>query len=156
MKEANSESDLPKLTKVCSIGVETTSQMIKEIKKKLCDSRLYGKDTVGEVDKLQPSNSFFTYVGNLLKSFSKNLSQDKLLEKFYGNVYDNWKVYFPTAKDGKYVFLVLIHLPEKLVRYYKERNLDGEPEVCCNLDILTSANKIVRKLITVLPYVTKI
>ena len=107
VEEANSESDFPKLTKVCSIGVEATSQMIKEIKKKLRDSHLYGKGTVDEVDKLQPSNSFFTYVGNLSKSFSKNLSQDKLLEKFYGNMYNNWKLYFSTAKDGKYVFLVL-------------------------------------------------
>ena len=89
--------------------------MIKDIKKKLRDSSLYGKDTLKEADKLQPSKSLFTYVANLLKSFSKNLSPDKLLEKFYGDVYGNWKVHFPTVKDGKYVSL--IHLPEKLVQY---------------------------------------
>lgn len=126
-KETASKSDVRQPS---TIGNEAIKDIVEEIKKKVRDTNLYGKDTLDEVEKLQPSGSFYNDLAKLYKRFAKNLNQDKFLEKFYGIMHTNWKGYFPATKDGKYAFVMLIHLPEKLVRYYKERNLDGDSEVC--------------------------
>ena len=106
--------------KIPVLTSEAVDNMLADIRSKLHESQLYDENTLAEVDKLRPSSSFYEEAIKLFMDFGKNLSQDKLLEKFYGKMYSEWKTFFPSSMDTKYVFLVLIHLPEKLVNFYKQ------------------------------------
>lgn len=118
--------DLPRIPELSS---EAIDNMLAEIIKKLRESQLYGEDVLAEVEKLHPSACFYESMGKLFGKFARNLSQDNFLEEFYGKMYGDWETFFPSFEKGKYVFLVLIHLPEKLVNYHKQKTSADEPKV---------------------------
>ena len=74
-----------------TIGNEAIKDIVEEIQKKVRDTNLYGKDTLDEVEKLEPLESFYNDLAKLYKRFAKNLNQDKFLEKFYGIIHTKRK-----------------------------------------------------------------
>lgn len=120
------DSGLPIIPNLTS---EAVDNMLANIRRNLRESQLYDDEILAEVDKLQPSPAFYESIGKLFVSFGKNLSQDKLLQTFYGKIYSEWKAFFPSSGNCKYVSLALIHLPEMLVKLYKQETSVGEPKV---------------------------
>ena len=58
-------------------------------------------------------------MNGVLSKFKRRKNHNKLLKEFYGETNANWEEYFP-SKDRKIVFLMLIHLPERLVNFVEE------------------------------------
>ena len=69
-------------------------------------------------------------MNKLLSKFKLKKKQDKLLQEFYGLGNANWKEYFHFCSDPKVVFLMLIYLPEKLIRFLELADKEiSQPEV---------------------------
>ncbi|XP_028405245.1 uncharacterized protein LOC114527750 [Dendronephthya gigantea] len=112
------QSDIP------LISEEKVCDLIRDIGRHLVDEKLYRKEHTAEVFKLQPSKSFVTFANQLLVKFKRRSNQDKLLKEFYGSTNSNWREYFHPCDNKKVVFLMLIHLPERLIGLLKERQDD--------------------------------
>lgn len=97
------------------ISLEKISSIIRDIGRFLADEKIYKEEQIAEVFKLQPSDSFVKNISSLLLKFKRKKSQDKFLKEFYGTTNANWKEYFHPYNDKKIVFLMLIHLPERLI-----------------------------------------
>ena len=66
----------------------------------------------------------------LLLIFERKRSHDKCLKEFYGKTNSNWKEYFHPYGDKKIVFLMLIHLPERLIGILEQADQESSnPEV---------------------------
>ena len=98
---------------------EKMASLIRDIGRYLVDEKLYRKEHSAEVFKLEPSDSFVSFINQLLLKYKRKKNQDKLLKEFYGNTNSNWKEYFHPYEEKKFVFLMLIHLPERLIGLLK-------------------------------------
>ena len=98
--------------------------LICDICRHLIDEKLYKEEHTSEVFKLQPSDSFVSFINQLLLKFNRKKNQDKFLKEFYGKTNSNWKEYFHPYGEKKIVFLMLIHLPERLIGFLKIKQDD--------------------------------
>ena len=80
----------------------------------------FEEEHTAEIFKLKPSDSFVNFINQLLTKFKRKRNQDKLLKEFYGGTNSNWKEYFHPCKEKKVVFLMLIHLPERLIGFLEQ------------------------------------
>ena len=108
--------------------MENIARLIRDIGKHLVDEKLYKEEHTAEVFKLQPSGSFVTFINQLLSKFKRKKNQDKFLKEFYGSTNANWEEYFHPYEEKKVVFLMLIHLPERLIGFL-EKDVKGASEV---------------------------
>lgn len=97
-----------------------TCAVIRDIDRYLADEKLHRKEHIAEVFKLIPSDSFVTFVDELLLKFKRKQNKDKFLKEFYGTTNSNWKEYFDLYVDKKIVFLMLIHFPERLIGFLEQ------------------------------------
>ena len=100
--------------------MEIISDLIRNIGKHLVDEKLFKEEHTAEIFKLKPSDSFLTFINQLLLKFKRKRNQDKLLKEFYGGTNLNWEEYFHPHKQKKVVFLMLIHLPERLIGFLEQ------------------------------------
>ena len=84
----------------------------------MVDEKPSKEEHTAEIFTLKPSDSFLTFINQLL--FKRKRNQDKLLEEFYGGTNLNWGEYFHPHKQKKVVFLMLIHLPERLIGFLEQ------------------------------------
>jgi hypothetical protein len=76
----------------------------------LTDEKLYKKEDIAEVLKLQPTDSFVKFLNSILSKFKNRKNHNKLLQQFYGKTNAHWEEYFHPRKAQKIVFLMLIAL----------------------------------------------
>ena len=55
-------------------------------------------------------------------SINLTLTSGKLLKEFYGGTSSNWKEYFHPYEEKKVVFLMLIHLPKRLIGFLEQKD----------------------------------
>ena len=108
------------------VSVENIRTIIRDIGRHLVDEKLYKEERTAEIFKLHPSDSFVSFVNQMLLKFKRRRNQDQFLKEFYGNSYANWKEYFHPCEEQKIVFLMLIHLPQRLIGFLKEGKDDQE------------------------------
>ena len=108
------------------ISMENICSIICDIGRHLVDEKLYKKERTAEIFKLHPSESFVSFVNQSLLKFKRKRNQHKFLKEFYGNSYANWKEYFHPYGEQKMVFLMLIHLPQRLIGFLEKGQDDKE------------------------------
>ena len=82
--------------------------------------KIYKENDIEAVKKLKPSETFVkSSLNGVLSKFMRRKNHVKLLKEFYGKTNSNWDEYFP-LNGRKIVFLMLIHLPERLVNFVEE------------------------------------
>ena len=111
--------------------------MIKEIGDHLLEEKVFSVEQSSMVLGLSPSDAFVNEVNNLLSIFKIKRNHDKFMQHFYSVTRKNWEEYFP-SQDQKIVFLMLIHLPERLVKVTLTGKEVFEVRKCHNFIRLTS------------------
>ena len=106
------------------ISIENISGLIRDIGEHLIDEKLYKKEHIAEVFKLQPSGSFVAFINQSINLKGKEIRKN--FWEFYGGTNSNWKEHFHSYKEKKVVFLMLI--PERLIGFL-EQNEKGGSEV---------------------------
>ena len=106
-------------------------KLCQEIGGKIREEKLYPEDTIKIVEGLKPSEAFVKFVSTAFSKFARKCNQDVFLTQFYGEIYKNWKAFFPACDDQKAVNVLLIHFPQKLIAYHKQSSHvpPGEVEV---------------------------
>jgi hypothetical protein len=94
--------------------MDKTRDIIRDIGRYLADEKLYKPEQAAEVFKLEPSETFVKFLNDLL---------------LYGNTNANWHEYFHPYPDKKMVFLMLIHLPERLLICIEQDKGPSDSEV---------------------------
>ncbi|XP_028392704.1 uncharacterized protein LOC114517561 [Dendronephthya gigantea] len=102
------------------LSVENVCSIIRDIGRHLVDEKLYKEEQTAEIFKLSPTDLFVSFVNQLLLKFKRKRNQDKFLTEFYGNSYANWKKFFHPYGEQKIVFLMLIHLPQRLIGFLEK------------------------------------
>jgi hypothetical protein len=116
------------------VTLEKTRSIIRDIGRYLTDEKLYKPEQTTEVFKLEPSESFVKFLNDILHKVKRKKSKDQFLREFYGKTNTHWQEYFHPYPDKKMVFLMLIHLPERLLTHIEEdtsRPSDSEVIVLC-------------------------
>ena len=108
-------------TAVNWITADQTRTIIRDIGKYLTDEKLFQTKQIEEVFKLEPSAHFVSFLNDILDKWKRKKSKEKFLKEFYGSTNTHWQKYFHPYPDKKMVFLMLIHLPERLLLFV-ERN----------------------------------
>lgn len=103
--------------------------LIRDIGRYLTDEKIYKQEQITEIFNLQPSDSFIAAMDKLLSKFQSKKNQDKFLQEFYGMTKANWEEFFHPCTDPKVVFLMLIHLPERLLGFLELADKKAQPEV---------------------------
>ncbi|CAB4036894.1 Hypothetical predicted protein, partial [Paramuricea clavata] len=103
-------------------------ELIGDIGKHLTDEKLYKKEDIAEVLNLQPTDSFVKFLNSILSKFKNRKNHNKLLQQFYGKTNAYWEEYFHPCKAQKIVFLMLIHLPERLVAFLEDSQDKSSPK----------------------------
>ena len=112
-------------------GKGTNAYFVRKLGGKIWEEKLYLEDTIKIVKRLKPSKAFGKLVSTAFSKFAQKCNQDIFLMQFHGEIYKNWKAFFPACNDQKAVNVLLIHFPQKLIAYYKQFShvLPGEVEV---------------------------
>ena len=100
-----------------------------EIVEKLRDEKLYPEAILTAITKVKPSEEFLAFIKTIFGKFCRKQNQDVLFANFYKEIYMKWKTFFPLCSNQKAINLLLIHLPQKLVAYYKDTASSGIEEV---------------------------
>lgn len=131
-RRMHEDQDRDGSSKIPSLTSQAVDNMLADIMQNITESKLYPETILAKASEVfPPSPHFYESLAKLFSTFAKELSLDKLMKQFYGEMYDNWKTYFPSSEDGKYVFLLLIHLPEKLVAFQKTSVASvNDPKIC--------------------------
>ena len=95
-------------------------RLCKEIGEKIREKNLYPEEIIKLVEGLKPSEQFLKFVSEVFSKFSRKCNQDAFLAKFYGEVYKNWKSFFPACDKQVAVNVLLINFPQKLIAYHKQ------------------------------------
>ena len=111
------------------IALDKTRSIIRDIGRYLTDEKLYKPKQAAEVFKLEPSESFVKFLNDILVKLRRKKSKDQFLKEFYGNTNAHWQEYFHPYPDKKMVFLMLIHLPERLLTCIEEDIKPSDSEV---------------------------
>ena len=123
------ESSTSSSTRDVVITIDKTRDIIRDIGHYLTDEKLYKPEQAAEVFKLEPSESFVKFLNDLLLKLKRKKSKDKFLKEFYGNTNAHWHEYFHPYPDKKMVFLMLIHLPERLLICIEQDKGPSDSEV---------------------------
>ena len=123
------ESSTSSSTRDVVITMDKTRDIIRDIGRYLTDEKLYKPEQAAEVFKLEPSESFVKFLNDLLLKLKRKKSKDKFLKEFYGNTNAHWHEYFHPYPDKKMVFLMLIHLPERLLICIEQDKGPSDSEV---------------------------
>ena len=115
----NGESSAAASPNSTIIDSDKVRALISKIGQYLKDEKIYKECDIEVVKKLEPSESFVKFVNGVLSKFEWRKNHNKLLKEFYGKTNANWEECFP-SKDRKIVFLMLTHLPERLVNFVEE------------------------------------
>lgn len=98
------------------VSLEKAKSLIRDVGRHLSDEKLYKEEHISEIFKLEPSPLFVKFLNSLLNHFKRKKNLEKFLEEFLSKTHSNWKEYFSPNESRKVVFLLLIHLPERVVR----------------------------------------
>jgi hypothetical protein len=109
--------------------MDKTRDIIRDIRRYLTDEKLYKPEQAAEVFKLEPRESFVRFLNDLLLKLKRKKSKHKFLKEFYGNANAHWHDYFHPYPDKKMVFLMLIHLPERLLICIEQDKGPSDSEV---------------------------
>ena len=101
------------------IDSDKVCALISNIGQYLGDEKIYKESDIEAVKKLEPSETFVKFRNGVLSKFMTRKNHNKLLKEFYGKTNANWDEYFP-SNNRKIVFLMFIHLPERLVNFVEE------------------------------------
>ena len=91
--------------------------------------QLYPEAILTAITNVKPSEEFLAFIKTILGKFCRKQNQDVLLANFYKEIYMKWETFFPLCSDQKAINLLLIHLPQKLVGYYKDAASSGIEKV---------------------------
>ena len=133
--DVNGESSAAASPNSTIIDSDKVRALISKIGQYLNDEKIYKECDIEALKKLEPSESFVKFVNGVLSKFKRRKNHNKLLKEFYGKTNANWEEYFP-SKNRKIVFLMLIHLPERLVNFVEEsltENVEVKFYICFNL-----------------------
>ena len=103
-------------------------RLCKEIGEKIREENLYPEEIIKLVEGLKPSEQFLKFVSEVFSKFSRKCNQDAFLAKFYGEVYKNWKSFFPACDKQVAVNVLFINFPQKLITYHKQF-------IACEVDV---------------------
>ncbi len=125
---ASSKSTKPKKK---TITMPEIQKLCKEIGERIREEKLYPENIIKIVEGLKPSEAFVKFVREAFSKFARKCNQDVFLAKFYGEIYKNWKAFFPACEKQIAVNVLLIHFPQKLISYHKQSSTvtAGEVEV---------------------------
>jgi hypothetical protein len=100
-----------------------------EIVEKLRDEKLCPEAILTAITNVKPSEEFLAFIKTIFGKFCRKQNQDVLLANFCKEIYMKWKTFLPSCSNQKAINLLLIHLPQKLVGYYKDAASSGIEEV---------------------------
>ena len=103
-------------------------KLCKEIADKIQEEKFY-PDDIKMVEGLKPIVEFANFVSEAFSKFARKCKQDVLLVRFYGEIYKNWKRFFPASDSQIAVNVLFIHFPQKLVAYHKQPSTAEASEV---------------------------
>ena len=72
-------------------------KLCKEIYDKIREEKLYPEDIIKTVEGLKPSEEFVNFVSEVFSKLGRKCNQDVFLARFYGEIYKNWKRFFPAS-----------------------------------------------------------
>ena len=126
-KEATSKAT--KKASIPAVDSVLLERFFAEIVEKLRDEKLYPEAILTAITKVKPSEEFLAFIKTIFGKFCRKQNQDVLFANFYKEIYMKWKTFFPLCINQKAINLLLIHLPQKLVAYYKDTASSGIEEV---------------------------
>ena len=94
-----------------TIDMPVLERLCKEIGEKIREENLYPEEIIKLVEGLKPSEQFLKFVSEVFSKFSRKCNQDAFMAKFYGEVYKNWKSFFPACDKQVAVNVLLINFP---------------------------------------------
>ena len=112
-----------------TIDMAVIQNLCKEIAGKIRQEKLYPENIIKTVEGLKPSEEFVKFVSENFSKFARKCNQDVFLARFYGEIYKNWKKFFPASGNQIAVNLLFIHFPQKLVAYHKQTSTAEASEV---------------------------
>ena len=100
-----------------------TLTMIKEIEKFLADEKMYPEEKLTQVSNLRPNKSFLADINAQLHRFYCKNHRDRFMKDFFSTMYyGSWKEYFKPCDDHVVVFMMLVHLPERLIALVQDHD----------------------------------
>ena len=93
-----------------TIDMAVIQKLCKEIADKIREEKFYPED-IKTVEGLNPSKEFVNFVSEVFLKFARKCNQDVFLARFYGEIYKNWKRFFPASDNQIAVNVLFIHFP---------------------------------------------
>ena len=115
------------------VSLEKVKSLIRDVGRHLSDEKLYKEEHISEIFKLKPSPLFVKFLNSLLSNFTRKNNLEKFLREFLSKTHSNWREYFSPHENRKVVFLLLIHLPERVVRLAETTK--GNPHIDQGINI---------------------
>ena len=112
----------------CYLTEEKALTMIKEIEKFLADEKMYPEEKVTQVSNLRPNKSFLADINAQLHRFYRKNDRDWFMKDFFSTMYGSWKEYFKPCDDHVVVFMMLVHLPERLIALVQDHDSEMDSE----------------------------
>ena len=137
-RSKHEEASITSVSKKCekqTIDMPVLERFCKEIAEKIREENIYPEKIIKTVEGLKPSEELLKFVSEVFSKFARKCNQDAFLAKFYGEIYKNWKSFFPACDNQVAVNVLLIHFPQKLIAYHKQSSHEksGLVEVSCKL-----------------------
>ena len=112
----------------CYLAEGKAVTMVKEVGKFLEDEKMYPEKKVTQVSNLRPSKSFLADINTQLHRFYRKNDRDRFMKDFFSNMYGSWKEYFKPCDDHIVVFMMLVHLPERLIALVQDHDSEMNSE----------------------------
>ena len=124
---AKHADNAPVVKSVLPIDSDVVCEMVSKAAGSIVNSELYGEPMANLITTadFKPSEHLVKMMKNLYAEYCERLDRDKLLKNFYKLIHDSSKM-FTTKSDKMYTAaynLVVIHLPDLLVGFYKRGNI---------------------------------
>ncbi len=94
---------------------DDVAKIIKAIKDKIIEEKLYGAEIISGLDGVVSTEAFFSALLPIYQTFCRKTNQDKLLESFYGLIPRSCELL--SCQDYRIANLVMIHVPEHLIKF---------------------------------------
>ena len=111
------------------MDMEIVKTILRETVEKLREEGIYPEEILDTISSLKPSESFLKFISNAFGLFCRKRNQDAMLSMFYGEIIKEWRVCFPPCNNQIAINVLLIHLPQKLIAYYKNASNAQQNEV---------------------------
>ena len=111
-----------------SFSFETVASIIESIKTKITKEKLYGLEMCTAIEKATATKALFDALHLLFVTFCKKKNQDKLVKSFFALIRRSCDLL--NCKDYKVSNLIMIHVPDHLVGFYRTSSKEhtGETE----------------------------